>query len=241
MTTAHPIKIFADGACLEDIARLKDDPRIKGFTTNPTLMRKAGVTDYLAFARQAAALAGKKPSKPISLEVLSDDFGEMERQAIVLSGLGDNVYVKIPITNCRGESSMPLVRALSTDDVRVNVTAVLTLKQATDAADALKDSVGAFISVFAGRVSDTGKNAVWLMKMVVNAVALRNNPAVKVLWVSTREVYNIIQAEECRCDAITVPYDLLKKLHLLGKDLDEFSLETVRMFREDAVAAGYRL
>jgi transaldolase len=232
-----PVKIFADGADLQGIADLCRKPYIKGLTTNPTLMRKAGLTDYETFAR--AVLKDVK-SKPISLEVFSDDFREMCRQALEIHAWQDNVYVKIPITNTRGESSVPLIQRLAAEGVKVNVTALLTPHQVKAVAAALNPNVPAVVSVFAGRIADTGVDPTPIMKESLEI--LRCLPKAELLWASVREVLNVFQAAACRCHIVTVPHDILKKLiQLGGKDLDELSLDTVRMFHHDARAAGFKL
>jgi transaldolase len=232
-----PVKIFADGADLQGIADLYRKPYIKGLTTNPTLMRKAGLTDYETFAR--AVLKDVK-SKPISFEVFSDDFPEMRRQALEIHAWQDNVYVKIPITNTRGESSVPLIQRLAAEGVKVNVTALLTSHQVKAVAAALNPNVPAVVSVFAGRIADTGVDPTPIMKESLEI--LRCLPKAELLWASVREVLNVFQAAACRCHIVTVPHDILKKLiQIGGKDLDELSLDTVRMFYQDARAAGFKL
>jgi len=232
-----PVKIFADGADLQGIADLYRKPYIKGLTTNPTLMRKAGLTNYETFAR--AVLKDVK-SKPISFEVFSDDFPEMRRQALEIHAWQDNVYVKIPITNTRGESSVPLIQRLAAEGVKVNVTALLTSHQVKVVAATLNPNVPAVVSVFAGRIADTGVDPTPIMKESLEI--LRCLPKAELLWASVREVLNVFQAAACRCHIVTVPHDILKKLiQLGGKDLDELSLDTVRMFHQDARAAGFKL
>lgn len=232
-----PIKIFADGADLEGIIDLYRKPFLKGLTTNPTLMRKVGLTDYETFAR--AVLKDVK-SKPISFEVFSDDFPEMRRQALKIRDWQDNVYVKIPITNTSGESAVPLIRELAGEGVKLNVTALLTPRQVKAVAAALNPTVPAVVSVFAGRIADTGIDPLPIMKESLEI--LRGLPKAELLWASVREVLNVFQAAACRCNIVTVPHDILKKLvELGGKDLDELSLDTVRMFHQDAVAAGFKL
>jgi len=232
-----PVKIFADGADLQGIADLYRKPYIKGLTTNPTLMRKAGLTDYETFAR--AVLKDVK-SKPISFEVFSDDFPEMRRQALEINAWQDNVYVKIPITNTRGESSVSLIQRLAAEGVKVNVTALLTSHQVKAVAAALNPNVPAVVSVFAGRIADTGVDPTPIMKESLEI--LRCLPKAELLWASVREVLNVFQAAACRCHIVTVPHDILKKLiQLGGKDLDELSLDTVRMFHQDARGAGFKL
>jgi transaldolase len=231
------IKIFADGASLPALLELAGNSQIAGFTTNPTLMRKAGVKDYRAFAHEVLAHIKKKP---ISFEVFADDFAEMNRQAREIAAWGDNVYVKIPITNTKGESAIGLVRELTTAGVKLNVTAICTLTQVQETAQALKGGAPSVVSVFAGRVADTGRDPVPLMKTALEMCTAADR-AIELLWASPRELLNLVQAAEVGCHIITVTPDLLKKLELVGKDLAEFSLDTVKMFHRDAVDAGYRL
>jgi transaldolase len=232
-----PIKIFADGADLEGIVDLYRKPFIKGLTTNPTLMRKAGITDYEAFARRVLE---EVRSKPISFEVFSDDFSEMRRQALQIRDWQENVYVKIPVTNTRGESAVNLIQDLAGEGVKLNVTALLTSEQVAAVAAALDASVPAVVSVFAGRIADTGIDPLPIMKKSLEVV--KNLPAVELLWASVREVLNVYQAAACGCHIVTVPHDILKKtVDLARKDLVELSLDTVKMFHRDAVAAGFRL
>jgi transaldolase len=232
-----PIKIFADGADLQGIAELYRKPYIQGLTTNPTLMRKAGVTDYETFAR---AVLKEVKSKPISFEVFSDDFPEMRRQALKMRDWQDNVYVKIPITNTSGELSTPLIQQLTGEGVKLNITALLTPRQVQAVAAALDPSVPAVVSVFAGRIADTGVDPLPIMKEALEI--LRGLPKAELLWASVREVLNVFQAAACCCHIVTVPHDILKKLvELGGKDLDDLSLDTVCMFHQDAVAAGFKL
>ncbi len=230
------IKIFADGADRTGMLEMYGKPWIKGFTTNPTLMRKAGVTDYAAFARDIVAAI---PDRPLSFEVFSDDFMEMERQALMIKEWGDNVYVKIPITNTAGESSCPLVKRLANAGVKTNVTAIFTLNQVRAVIDALKTGPSAYISVFAGRIADTGVDPVPLMKECIEM--LKPYPHLELIWASPRELLNVFQADAIGCHVITVTNDILKKLPNIGKNLEEFSLDTVKMFRNDAVAAGFTL
>jgi len=230
------VKIFADGADRGGMLELYSNPMIKGFTTNPTLMRSAGISDYEAFARDIVRAI---PDRPISLEVFSDDFAEMEAQARRIKSWGENVYVKIPVTNTRGESSAPLIRSLAEAGVKQNVTALMTLAQVRDVAEALRRGPAACVSVFAGRVADTGRDPVPLMAAAVEMLA--PYPQLELIWASPRELLNIFQADAIGCHIITVTHDLLRKLALVGKDLDEYSLDTVKMFRNDAVKAGFRL
>jgi transaldolase len=235
------INIFADGASLPMLRELAGNPIIAGYTTNPTLMRKAGVTDYREFARAALEIVG---IKPISFEVFADDFPEMERQALEIARFGDNVYVKLPITNTRRDSALPLVRKLSAAGVKLNVTALCTLRQVEESAAALRGGAPAVVSVFAGRIADTGRDPIPLMTEAVSlckAACQGSAAPIELLWASPRELLNLVQAEAVGCDIITVTSDLLQKLALIGKDLEEFSLETVQMFHRDATVAGYEL
>jgi transaldolase len=230
------VKIFADGADRAGILDLYRNPLIKGFTTNPTLMRIAGITDYEAFSRDIIAAV---PDRPLSLEVFSDDFPEMEAQARRIASWGENVYVKIPVTNTHGESAIPLVRALAKAGVKLNVTALMTLAQVRDVSAALANGPSSYVSVFAGRVADTGRDPVPMMAAAVEMLAIY--PHVELIWASPRELLNVFHADQVGCHIITVTHDLLKKLALVGKDLDEYSLDTVKMFRNDAVKAGFKI
>ena len=234
--TALRVKLFADGADLAAIGALAADPRISGFTTNPTLMRRAGVADYAAFARDALALVG---TRPISFEVFADEFDEMEAQAHEIATWGANVVVKIPVTNTRGEFAGPLIRKLSSARIAVNVTALLTLDQVSRVAACLSPDVPACLSIFAGRIADTGRDPVPVVTEAVRMIAPL--PSAEVIWASPRELLNIVQADASGCHIITATPDLLAKLSLVGRDLDEYSLDTVKMFRRDAVAAGYTI
>jgi transaldolase len=234
--TQLSVKLFADGADRADILALYRNPLVKGFTTNPTLMRKAGVADYEAFARE---LLEKIADRPFSFEVFSDEFEEMEEQAKRIASWGNNVYVKIPVTNTRGEPAAPLVRDLVCAGVKVNVTAVFTLRQVCEVCQALCCDTPAIISVFAGRIADAGADPVPIMTAARELVRMCAN--VELLWASPRELWNIFQADATGCDIITVGADLLKKLDTVGKNLQEFSLETVRMFYNDARKAGFQL
>jgi transaldolase len=231
------IKIFADGASVPSILESAKNPRIAGFTTNPTLMRKDGVSDYRAFAKEVLAHV---KTQPISFEVFADEFPEMRRQALEIKTGADNVYVKIPITNTRRESSIPLVKELASSGVKLNVTAICTLDQVRDTAAALAGGAPSVVSVFAGRIADTGRDPVPLMREALG-ICRAAGKGIELLWASPRELLNIIQAAEVGCDIITVTPDLLKKLSLVGKDLADYSLETVQMFFRDAQAAGYKL
>jgi len=230
------VKIFADGADKAGMLEMYAKPYIKGFTTNPTLMRKAGVTDYRAFAKDILQAI---PDRPISFEVFSDEFTEMEHQAFEIAGWGGQVYVKIPVTNTRRERSYDLIKRLSHGGVKLNVTALLSLAQVRDVAECLSGGTSCFVSVFAGRIADTGLDPVPLMAAAVEILGLTSNA--ELIWASPRELLNIFQADEIGCHIITVTNDILKKLPTVGKDLDQFSLETVQMFRNDALAAGYRI
>lgn len=230
------IKLFADGADIATIQRLAAEPHIKGFTTNPTLMRKAGVRDYAAFARDVLQVID---DRPISFEVFSDDFDEMERQAIEIASWGTNVYVKIPVTNTSAEFSGPLIRRLSAQGVQLNVTALLTTDQVKRVADCLAVGPASCISVFAGRIADTGVDPIPIM---TESVWLVNSlKQVEIIWASPRELLNVFHAQQSGCHIITATADILAKLKLVGKDLTEMSLDTVKMFRDDAVAAGYTI
>jgi transaldolase len=230
------IKIFADGADREAMVRLAQQPHIKGFTTNPTLMNAVGVKDMEAFARDVLEAI---PDKPISFEVFADEFDEMERQALKITGWGANVYVKIPVTNTRGESASALTSRLSEQGVKLNLTALMTPAQVAEVANALADGPPAIVSVFAGRIADAGVDPIPLMRESLEI--LKPHPDIELLWASPREVLNIVQANDIGCHIITVTHDLLKKLAALGKDLTEFSLDTVKMFYLDGQAAGFQL
>ena len=230
------VKVFADGADLEGMLALARDGRIAGFTTNPTLMRGAGITDYRAFAREVLAAI---PDRSISFEVFSDDLDEMERQAREIASWGEHVYVKVPVSTTAGVSTGPLIRTLSRAGVKLNVTALMTLEQVKDVAGHLAGGAPSYVSVFAGRVADTGRDPVPLMAACVEA--LKPQPQIELIWASPRELLNVFQADAIGCHVITVTHDVLKKLALVGKDLDRYSLETVKMFRSDAVAAGFSL
>ena len=231
------VQIYADGADKAGILDLYAKPYIKGLTTNPTLMKKAGIKDYEAFARDILQTV---TAKPISLEVFSDEFPEMKRQALKIAGWGKNVFVKIPITNSRGESSVPLIRELAAQKVQLNITAILTLSQVRDVASVLNPAVPSVVSIFAGRIADTGIDPVPLMR--ASRVLLEGQPKAELLWASVREVINILQAEESGCAIVTVQHDILAKAaKLLGMDLTALSLDTVKMFARDASEAGYQL
>jgi transaldolase len=230
------VKLFADGADLEHILRLAADERIRGFTTNPTLMWKAGLTDYSEFCHR---LLAEITDRPISFEVFADDAEEIRRQARALAGWGPNVYVKVPVTTTGGESLAPVVRDLSADGVQVNVTALFTPRQVAEITDAVADGAPSCISVFAGRIADTGRDPVPIMREALEI--MRAAPRAELIWASPRELLNVVQADSIGCHIITCTSDVLAKLGTLGKDLDQFSLETVQMFHRDATTAGFTL
>lgn len=230
------VKLFADGADLATILELSRNQAIRGFTTNPTLMRKAGVRDYKEFALSVVAAVDRLP---ISFEVFSDDFGEMEAQALEIASWGRNVNVKIPVTNTKGEFAGALIRRLGRQGVFMNVTALMTVRQVEQVVDALEGSAPAFVSVFAGRIADTGRDPEPIMAQAVQVAAQRART--EVIWASPRELLNIFQADRCGVQIITVAADILKKLDNVGKDLTQYSLETVRMFHDDARAAGFAI
>jgi transaldolase len=236
MPSALRVKIFADGADIKAIKSLHANPLIKGFTTNPTLMRNAGVGDYERFAHEVLAAV---PDRPISFEVFADDFEDMEWQARLIASWGANVYVKIPVTNTKGELSAPLVKRLSASGVQINVTAVFTLDQVGVITDSLSSATPAIISIFAGRIADTGVDPLPIMRESLSI--MQSRPKSELIWASPRELLNIYQADEIGCHIITVTPDILKKLALVGKDLAAYSLETVAMFYTDARAANYEL
>jgi transaldolase len=230
------VKLFADGADLGVMAQLAANPKIKGFTTNPTLMHKANVRDYTAFAQEVLKLI---PDRPVSFEVFSDDFGEMERQALEIASWGPNVYVKIPVTNSRGECSGSLIKRLSGAGVQLNVTAILTPEQVARVANHLCRTTRSYVSVFAGRIADTGRDPVPIMEQAL--AILKPWPLAELIWASPRELLNVVQADAIGCDIITATKDILAKLSMIGKDLTALSLETVQMFRQDAVQAGFTI
>ncbi len=235
--SALKVQIYADGADKAGILDLYAKPFIKGLTTNPTLMKKAGIKDYEAFSRDILQTV---TAKPISLEVFSDEFPEMKRQGLKIASWGSNVYVKIPITNSRGESSLPLIKELAQQGVKLNITALLTLAQVRDVAAALNPAIPSVVSVFAGRIADTGVDPMPLMR--ASRALLEGQPKAELLWASVREVLNILQADESGCDIVTVPHDILAKAgKMLGQDLTALSLDTVKMFAKDAVDAGFTL
>jgi transaldolase len=230
------IKIFSDGANALEMIEANSKGIINGFTTNPTLMKKDGVTDYRDFAREVLSHI---KDKPISFEVFTDDFDSMEVQAKEIGSWGDNVYIKIPVTNTKGEPSYNLVKKLTSEGYKLNVTAILTVEQVKNVADSLSQDVPSIVSVFAGRIADTGRDPI--PYMTESKEILDSNPNAELLWASPREVLNIYQAQNCGCDIITVTNDLLKKLSMAGKDLGELSLDTVKMFYNDAASAGYKI
>jgi transaldolase len=230
------VKIFADGADLKGMKEAAAQPLVKGFTTNPTLMRQAGVSDYKAFALDVLKLI---PDRPVSFEVFADDFPTMEAQGREIASWGDNVYVKVPVTNTKGEFAGPLMTRLSNAGIKLNVTAIMTNAQVKDVAAALAKDVPAIVSVFAGRIADTGRDPVPLMAEAV--ALLKDRPKAELLWASPRELLNIFQADEIGCHIITVTGDVIRKLALVGKDLDGYSLETVAMFYRDAQTAAFTI
>lgn len=230
------VKVFADGADLDSILALAENPRIAGFTTNPTLMWKAGLTDYRDFAER---LLERITTHPISFEVFADDVDEMRRQAKLIASWGNNVYVKIPVTTTSGESMAPLVRELSEGGVKVNVTALFTTAQVELLTAAVKDGAPSYLSVFAGRIADAGIEPLPIMAQAVSIML--DAPRSELIWASPREILNVVQADQVGCHIITMTHDLLAKLGSLGKDLDQFSLETVQMFHRDARSAGFTL
>ena len=230
------VKLFADGADKATMLALYRDPRIQGFTTNPTLMRKAGISDYGAFARD---ILSEIRDRPISLEVFADEFDEMERQAREIASWGDNVYVKIPVTNTRREPALDLICRLAHAGVKLNVTALLTLRQVRDVTSALAGGAPSCVSVFAGRIADTGRDPVPLMAAAVEMVSI--HPGMELIWASPRELLNIFQADSIGCHIITATSDILQKLSLVGKDLADYSLDTVKMFYSDAVKSGFAI
>lgn len=230
------VKLFADGADKASMVKLYGNAHIQGFTTNPTLMRKASISDYAGFAREILAIIH---DRPISFEVFSDEWAEMEEQAAEIASWGDNVYVKVPVTNTRGESAAPLITRLTSQGIKVNVTALMTLAQVRMVCNALVEGPAACVSVFAGRIADTGRDPVPLMAAAVEMVNAYKG--VELIWASPRELLNVVQADQVGCHIITATSDILAKLSNLGKDLDEFSLDTVKMFRDDGLKAGFTL
>jgi transaldolase len=230
------IKLFADGADLKDMIEMASKTYISGLTTNPTLMNKAGITDYVAFAREVIQ---QIPNKPISFEVFSDDLAQMKSQALTIASWGENVYVKIPITNTLGISTLPLVKELLEDGVKVNVTAVMTISQVSEVASVLGNKTASYVSVFAGRIADTGRDPI--PTMVESLDLLKSNENSELIWASPRELLNIVQADSIGCHIITATKDILSKLKFLDYDLEEFSLDTVKMFSQDALKSGFSI
>jgi transaldolase len=230
------VKIFADGADRESMLESYANPLVSGFTTNPTLMRKAGVSDYVGFAKE---ILKEIPDRDISFEVFSDDFDDMERQGREIATWGDNVYVKIPVTNTKGETSYDMVNRLSHEGVKVNVTAIFTLDQVRKVAEAVNGGVPCCVSVFAGRIADAGID--YMPTMIESVNLLKSNPKAELIWASPREVFNVVQADDIGCHIITCTSDIIKKLPTIGKELAEFSLDTVKLFYDDASAAGYSI
>lgn len=230
------VKIFADGADKKSILDHAAKPYVSGFTTNPTLMRKAGISDYEGFARD---ILEQITDRPISFEVFSDDFDEMFEQARKIASFGENVYVKVPISNTKGESIIPLLKRLAPEGIKLNVTAIFTERQIRETAEALADAAPSYISVFAGRIADAGRDPLPTMRGALEV--MKPYPQQELIWASPRELLNVVQAHEIGCHIITVTNDILAKLSGIGKDLDQFSLETVQMFRNDALAAGFSI
>ena len=230
------VKIFADGALKNEMLDMHQKTFIKGLTTNPTLMNKAGIKDYRAFCKDILTVI---KDKPLSFEVFSDDFSDMERQAVEIASWGDNVYVKIPITNTKSEPCYVLVKKLANKKVKLNITAIMTLDQVSNVVDALDPDVAAYISIFAGRIADTGRDPIPIMQSALDI--MKAKPLSELIWASPRELLNIFQADQIGCHIITVTHDILKKLALVDYDLDKYSLDTVKMFYNDAVIAGYKL
>ena len=231
------VKIFSDGADKKAMLEMYQNPIVKGLTTNPSLMKKSGITDYVTFCKD---ILKDIKTKPISFEVFADHFTEMKRQALEIASWGKNVYVKIPITNSEGESSLPLIKELSLSGVKLNVTAVLTLEQSWGACQSLKGGAPSILSIFAGRIADTGRDPIPLMQAAV-ALCRATDSNIELLWASSREALNIVQADQMGCHIITATTDLIKKISMFNKDLTELSLDTVRMFKTDAESAGYSL
>ena len=230
------VKIFADGASKKDILELNSKDFIKGFTTNPSLMKKSGITDYESFSKEILQIVNKKP---FSLEVFADDFEEIEKQARKISQWGENVYVKIPISNSKGEKSIRLIKKLSNEGVKLNITAIFTIKQIEETIDALNNNVNSIISIFAGRIADTGVDPVPYINKAKDLIG--DNENMMTLWASTRQIYSIFEADKVGCDIITVPHEMLSKLDILGKNLEEYSLETVNQFYKDAISSNFNI
>ncbi len=237
MTYTGKIKIYSDGADRASMLEMAANPLIQGLTTNPSLMKKAGVKDYRAYSKD---ILSQITQKPISFEVFADDFKEMHRQALEINSWGKNVYVKIPITNSKGESAIPLIRELSQQKIKLNVTALFTLKQVHETALALQGGAPSIASVFAGRIADTGRDPM-PMVMASREICASADKNIELLWASTREAFNIVQAEQAGCHIITVPFDIIKKISGFNKDLEKMSLETVQTFKSDSDSAGFTL
>jgi transaldolase len=233
-TSKLKVKIFADGADFNEIIEMNSNPLIKGLTTNPTLMRKAGITNYKKFAQEVLTLVR---FKPISFEVFSDEINDMRKQALQIASWGDNVYVKIPITNSKGVSTHELIQDLVLEKVKVNVTAIMTIEQVKLISRSLDSTIPNYVSIFAGRIADTGRDPIFIMKEAIKL--LETLKSSEVIWASPRELLNIFQASEIGCHVITATTDILKKLKLVGYDLDKYSLDTVKMFYEDAKASNF--
>jgi transaldolase len=234
---ANKVKIYSDGADKASMLEMAKNPIIKGLTTNPTLMKKAGITDYKTFCLD---ILTHIKDKPISFEVFTDDITDMKRQGLEINTWAKNVYVKIPITNSEGQSTIPLIKELTKQGVKLNVTAILTMQQTIDTVMALKGGAPSIVSIFAGRIADTGRDPMPLMQ-AASALCRGTDPHIELLWASTREAFNIVQAEQSGCHIITSPPDLIKKMSMFNKDLTQLSLETVRMFKTDADSAGFKL
>lgn len=230
------VKIFADGADINDMLEVYKEGIVKGFTTNPSLMKKAGIKDYKEFAKNVLK---EIKDLPVSFEVFSDDFETMEKEADILAALAENVYVKIPIMNTKGESSIPLIRKLSKKGYHLNITAIFTIDQVKNVVEALNPEVKSIVSVFAGRIADTGTDPIELMKE--SSKICKSNKGIELLWASCRELYNIVEADKCNCEIITVTNDVIKKISYMGKDLYEYSLETVQSFYKDASSLGFSI
>ncbi len=231
------IKIYCDGADRTSMLEMNSNPKIQGMTTNPSLMKKAGIKDYPAFCKD---ILSEIREKPISFEVFADELPEMHRQALEIAKWGKNIYVKIPVTNSKGQSCASLIRELSLQGIKLNVTAVLTLEQCTEVCAALKGGAPSILSVFAGRVADTGRDPKPLMAKALE-ICRSTDRSIELLWASTREAFNIVEADQIGCHIITVPFDILKKMSLFNKDLKQLSLETVQMFKADSEAAGFKM
>jgi transaldolase len=237
MTQSFRTKIFFDGADLEQMKASLKNPLVKGVTTNPTLMKKAGVSDYKEFALMMLAAVG---DLPISFEVFCDELAEMQKQAETIASWSENIYVKIPVTNTKGESTAPVIATLTRSNIKLNVTAILTLEQTREVCNALEGGSPSIVSVFAGRIADTGLNPIPIMKECLS-VCRRTGPQVELLWASPRQILNLVEADSIGCDIITMTPDLISKIAALGKDLQDFSLDTVKMFYNDAKSAGLSL